>query len=258
MKTLYALQNDFQNALLLNQTSIVDAIIETSSISAALRLNIYCDAYITRLKKALASNYPCLKIYVGEEYFHALCVSYIKQQPSTRRSIRWYGDQLYQLISTQLGAGMHYLAELAFFEWNMTLAYDAEDCQTIQMTELSAIPQKSWENMRFTLHPSLRRMDFFWNVISIWESLKNDQPLEEPIKSTQYVSWILWRRDFLNRFYPLEEDEAWAIDMMCKQVPLADICDGLSKWHQDDVIGIRMASLLSKWIQAVGNETTLL
>lgn len=244
------MQNDFQNALLSNQTSIDNAIIGTSSLSVALRLNIYCNAYLSRLKKALASNYPCLKTYVGEEYFHTLCLSYIKQYPSTQRSIRWYGDKLSQFISAQFDADLHYLVELAFFEWNMMLAYDAKDAPIIQMAELSAIAQESWGSMRFTMHPSLRRMDFFWNVVSIWESLKNDRALEKPTKATQCVSWVLWRCDFLNRFYPLEDDEAWAIDMMCTQLPLADICDGLSKWHQDEVIGMRTASLLSKWVQA--------
>lgn len=54
----------------------------------------------------------------------------------------------------------------------------------------------------------------------------------------------------MNRFYSLEQDEAWAIDSMLKELTFGELCEGLCQWHHEDTVGMKAATLLKNWIQA--------
>ena len=167
--------------------NIAQSVIETETLSAQTRLHIYRDAYLTRLVKALASNFSCLKAYLGEEPFQQMSLIYIESHPSHSRSIRWYGDELPSFLSDYYDSELHFLAELAHFEWNMTLAFDAADAPVVQLAEMAAIPSQSWESMKLTGHPSLKRMNFIWNVVSIWEAIANNQTPMDALKNPNEI-----------------------------------------------------------------------
>ena len=62
--------------------------------------------------------------------------------------------------------------------------------------------------------------------------------------------WVLWRHAYLNRFYLLPEDEAWAMDAWLEGRPFGELCEGLCQWHAEEAVGPRAASLLKNWIQS--------
>jgi hypothetical protein len=245
-----SLEHDFQSYLLSGQMDIAQSVIETETVSAQTRLNIYRNAYQTRLVKALASNFSCLKAYLGEETFEQMSLSYIESHPSNYRSIRWYGDELSSFLNNYYDSEFYCLAELAHFEWNMTLAFDAADAPVVQLAQMAAIPSESWGSMQLTGHPSLKRMNFLWNVVSIWEAITNNQTPIDSLKNPNEISWMLWRKDYMNRFYSLDQDEAWAIDSMLNKLTFGELCEGLCQWHNEDTVGMKAATLLKNWIQA--------
>lgn len=257
MNNLSNLQNHFQHYLLSGNTDIKNCIQETKKVSRETRLNVYQYAYFSRLEETLSHNFPNVGIYLGDDEFHELSMAYIKSHPSTYRSIRWYGDELPLFIQNYYSETTCGLAELAEFEWNMTLTFDADDCDVIDIDKMAKIPPKSWENLTFQIHPSVRRMNFFWNTISIWEALSNKENPEEMIKSDEAIPWILWRKYYLNRFYQLSTDECWAFDAIHSGKNFGHICEGLSQWHEEEHIATRAASLLANWIHS-GMITTIL
>lgn len=250
MTDLSSLQRDFQNHLLTGQKAIEQAIISTKKVSAETRLSIYHHAYHARLEEALTTNFPCLQSYLGDEAFHQLSMAYIASHPSNNRSIRWYGDKLPAYLIDYFQPAYHYLSELAQFEWTMTLAFDAADAPVFQLTQMAAIPAESWAGMSLKPHPSLYRMNFLWDSVELWEALAHEQVLEQVVKNTNPVPWVLWRHDYINRFYPLLEDESWAMDAILKGLSFGEICEGLCQWHTEEAVGQRAASLLKGWIQS--------
>src|SRR5690348_15127611 len=94
MNHLMNLQNKFQSYLITADCDINVEIEETKKVSAETRLGIYRDAYRFRLIDALASNYPILQKYLGDDAFQELALLYIDAHPSLFRSIRWFGNQL--------------------------------------------------------------------------------------------------------------------------------------------------------------------
>lgn len=244
------LQQDFQNYLHLGHATIEKAIVDTELVPAQMRLQVYRNAYQARLEEALASNFPYLKVCLGGDAFHQMSLDYIASHPSTYRSIRWYGDELADFLIHYYDEEFHFLAELAQFEWNMTIAFDAQDASVFELAQMSAISAESWGNMVLKAHPSLSRMNFLWNVVTLWEALANDQEPQEMSKSSVASHWVLWRHAYLNRFYLLPDDEAWAMDTMLKGRTFGELCEGLRQWHDEEAVGLRAASLLKSWIQS--------
>lgn len=244
------LQQDFQNYLCSDYPEIEEAIVDTKSVSVQTRLQIYRNAYQARLEEALASNFPYLKVCLGDEAFHQMSLDYIASHPSIHRSIRWYGDELADFLIHYYDEEFHFLVELAQFEWNMTIAFDAQDVPVFELAQMAAISAESWGDMVLKAHPSLSRMNFLWNVVTLWEALANDQEPQEMSKSPVASPWVLWRHAYLNRFYLLPDDEAWAMDTMLEGRTFGELCEGLCQWHNEEAVGLRAASFLKSWIQS--------
>src|SRR5690606_13210963 len=124
MTTLATLQASFQRHVLGHEERFSDRIATPPAGSAEERIAIYRDAYRIRLREALASNYARLESLLGEAAFAEIADAYIEAQPSTFRSIRWFGDALPALLEAALPA-KPWLAELAQWEWAIAAAFDA-------------------------------------------------------------------------------------------------------------------------------------
>ncbi|EKD70861.1 MAG: hypothetical protein ACD_46C00360G0003 [uncultured bacterium] len=250
MHELRYIQEQLQKYLLHAENDIEQYIVETKKVSTQARLAIYANAYFSRLLDALADNYPVLQKHIGEEEFAKLGHDYINRYPSTYRSIRWFGDYLsYFIQENSRYVDFPHLAELAQFEWTMTLVFDAAEDAILQLTDMQNISPQQWPNMKFRIHPSVHILTLSWNVVAIWQAILDDQIPGGPLQ-TMPVSWVLWRKELVNQFYSLSEDEAWAMDAMLKGLTFAEICEGLSQWTNVEATPLRAASLLKSWISA--------
>lgn len=250
MTDLMQMQNQFQNFLISGHTEIETSIVSTEKVSVDTRLDIYRQAYQIRLVDCLASNFPSLRIYLGDEELNKLGNAYLKAHPSNFRSIRWFGDMLPDFITTNYDEEYAYLAELADFEWKMTLAFDAVDDVILSIEDMAVISPEAWADLRFSLHSSVQRMNYFWNVAPIWQTLINDQDLPEWNKNDTAVPWILWRApNYTIQFYSLSEEEAWALDAIKNGLSFAQLCEGLCHWLDEKDVGMRAATYLKGWIQ---------
>lgn len=247
MTPLISLQNQFQNYLLKEQADIEKAIVDSEKVPVSQRLFIYLDSYRCRLIDSLASNFPTLKDYLGFETFHQFASTYIDKYPSPYRSIRWYGHIFADYLREQ---HQPFLSELAEFEWKMTLAFDASDEEVLKIEEMAAIPPETWADIRFNPLSSLQRIDCYWNSIELWQALSNDEEPAKPTKSSTCKSWVLWRKDYLNHFYILAKEEAWALDALIKGATFGELCEGLCEWVDEEEVGMLAASFLKGWIQA--------
>lgn len=249
MSELMRLQKQMQSYLLFEHAEIQDSIVQTPSVSADLRLIIYKDAYKLRLIESLTANFPYLYAYLGAEQFNKVADAYIFAHPSTYRSIRWYGDVFPKFIN-EFHSQHPYLAELAEFEWLMTLAFDAADAKVLLVEEMMNFEPAAWPNLQFRLHPSVQRINNFWNAIALWDALANEIELPKMQKSAQTKAWVLWRTpDFRLSFSSLSEEETWALDSLAQGMSFGMICEGLCEWILPDEVGMRAASFLKGWIE---------
>lgn len=250
MTELAVLQDQFQKFILSGQNGINASIVQTEQVSVDDRLGIYKDAYKLRLIECLTTSFPAVHLYLGTEAFEEVCSSYIDAYPSTYRSIRWYGDTLADFCKNYYDKKYSFLAELADFEWRMTLAFDAADDPVLQVTDMAAVDPQSWASMHFKAHASLQKLNYFWNAPPLWQSLVEDKELPELINNSSATSWIVWRSpDFMIQYYSLSPEEAWCLDALIQGLSFGQLCEGLCQWLPPEEVGMRAASYLKNWIQ---------
>lgn len=249
MTELRHLQEQMQFFLLQQTSEIQQSIVHTATVSVDTRLAIYGDGYQLRLIECLTTNFPALYAYLGTEEFERLAKAYIAAHPSSFRSIRWFGDLLADFSHNYYPNNPH-LTELIDFEWRMGLAFDAADKAIIHVEEMALIPAESWPNLQFTLHPSVQRVNYVWNAVSLWQALTDDLDLPDLQHTEEATAWVLWRTPtYLLKFYSLSVEEAWALDALARGVGFAELCEGLCQWIRAEEVGMKAATYLKNWIQ---------
>lgn len=250
MRALEQVQAQFLQFILSGNSDIYEEVVHTKQVPVATRLAIYREAYRLRLIESLTITFPAVLAYLGTEAFEEVCTAYIEACPSTYRSIRWFGDELPEFLKNYYDKKYSFLAELAHFEWHMTLAFDAEDTRILSIADMAAVAPELWADMHFSLHPSIQRLHYHWNAVPLWSALINDKELPDLQNNSIATTWILWRTpDYIIQFYSVSEEEAWAMDALGQQYSFGQLCEGLCQWVNAEEVGMRAASYLKKWIQ---------
>jgi hypothetical protein len=245
---LRRLQGDLQRHLLNQDNAITDAIVDSPPLPVAERLGIYAQGYRIRLIDALDSNYPLLHRLLGDDDFAALGQAFVAAHPSVYRSIRWYGRELAEFLSTvPPHAEQPIVAELARLEWTLTEVFDAPDAEPQSRAALAAVDPSAWSELRLQFHPSLRRLHLHWNTAAAWKALNAEETPPHPERSEHAVPWLLWRNDLQNYFRSLGADEAVALDCALKGHSFGEMCQAMTDCLPEEQIPLRAAMLLGQW-----------
>ena len=242
------MQHQLQCYLLGESSAVIDAIVDAPPLSAADRLAIYGNAYRVRLIEALDDTYPMLHAVLGDEMFAAMGEQFVAAHPSVHRSIRWYGSELADFLGRIAPfAEQPILKELAELEWTLTEVFHAADAKPVQRAALAAIDPAAWSGLTFTLHPSLRRLQFTWNTAAVWQAMSRNESPPDPVAALEPVPWRLWRRHLQNYFRSMTPAEAAALDAAQRGATFGEMCQALSAWVPDEQIPLHAAGLLAAW-----------
>lgn len=239
----------FQNYLLTQNPDINTEIVTTAKVSSTTRLEIYRDAYYLRLLEVLEQDYEVLRTVLGTDSFDQLGRDYIDAYPSQFRSVRWFGKYMpdhmknYPLFKNQ-----PHLIEMAEFEWLLTESFDAKDIPVVTIEQMTTVEPEKWPDLCFKLHPSVRRLDLFWNIVSIWNSVKAKEAIPEPQKTEKPVNWIIWRKEKDTPFNSLSPDKAYMLDSFANNENFGTVCEGLCTWMDEADVGLHAALLLKQFI----------
>jgi hypothetical protein len=248
MRALAELQKDFQQYLIQGNAIIQAEIISTEKLSATERLDIYRNAYFSRLLEIFCLDYPALHTLLGDDEFMLLTRRYIDSNPSQYRSIRWFGNNLASFMEQrQPYANKPILAEMARFEWLLTEAFDAADEAVMPLENMAMIPFDKWPKMTFRLHTAVKKVNFQWNITQLWKAAEANEPLY-PEKHAEPIDYLIWRKEYEVQFSSLSPDEAYMIDSMLTGENFGDICEGLCEWREPEEVAMHAASLLKRYI----------
>lgn len=260
MSQLAQLQDDFQAYLLGTESSSVfsGSIIDDAKVGAARRLGIYYDAYRLRLIETLTNAFPKLFVLLGDDLFDSTARSYIDAYPSPYRNLRWFGDALAEHLLETIP--QHPIAsELADFEWNLALAFDAEDAPVLQLSDLAAIPAEDWAELSFAFQPSIKTLHMRWNTVQFWKALEAEESPPAPEQHSTFETWLIWRQDMTPRFRSLEAMEEIALNAAIKGASFGDICETLGhqlekvqdlEYEAEEEATVKAAQYLATWLES--------
>jgi hypothetical protein len=246
---LRAIQLRFQDYLEGKSEQFVQDIVSTKDALAEHRLGAYYNAYRIRLIDCLATDFTALQKTIGEEAFEYLVLDYLKHYPSEHPSVRWVGKHMVEFLQQSDQEEKSFLAELAQFEWNQGLCFDAEESdQHFTMEDMAALDPALWPGASLHFNPSVRWLDLYWNVPPYWVAVdKDEEPVEK--QSTELPTrWLMWRNNLKPNWRSLETPEAWAIEAAYNGSNFAELCEGLLEWMGEDAVAMTAASYLKQWI----------
>ncbi len=239
---------ELQAYVLENNNTIQDEVTSPPQGDAAGRLRVYRNAYYIRLREILEADFATLLQLVAAEKFKKIAHDYIDSYPSSHFSVRYFGRNFSEFLSTYAGAEPIYQA-LARFEWALGIALDAADADVISMDDLQKIPPESWGEMQLIAHPSVATYTFQYNVIEIWQALDAERPVPDVIHSDERQQVLVWRKQNESYFAQLTQNESWALNALIEGQNFAEVCEGLCEWVDESEVAQFAAAALSRWIQ---------
>jgi hypothetical protein len=246
---LARVQGEFQDYLLRGARGIETRVVGSARVPIETRLGIYAGAYGSRLIDALAASYPALAALLGEEDFQALGARYVHAHDSPYFSIRNYGDALEDFLGTHADyAEVPLLKELARFEWILCAVFDAADAEPLTAAALARARHADWPELRFTFHPSVRRVALLWNAPQVWKALTEGGERPELRVATEPVEWLVWRQDLRNYFRSLEASEARILDAARNGASFGELCERLAVSCGAERTAAEAAALLARWL----------
>jgi hypothetical protein len=249
MSTLAALQRQFQSHILEGDAALADEIDSTESVSASTRLGIYSDAYRVRLIEALQANYPVLDRLLGADEFARLTQLYLSSHPSRHFSIRWFGHRLAEFLQDYDEYRLRpWLAELANWEWKVTIAFDARAADLLALEDLSTIAPDEWPSLRLRLQPSVQRIGVASNVTEIVKAMASEEAMPAGRAGNERVEWMIWRRDLDVKYRLLSTIEAAALDCVQGGGTFEEMCEVIAEHIETDAVPQHAAQLLRSWI----------
>jgi hypothetical protein len=245
------LQRAFQDYLLASSDSFQAAVRDTRKADRITLLDVYRDGYALRLIEVLTSDYPGLMAMAGPADFDHMARAYIAAHPSRHPSIRWYGKDVADFLSsTPPYSRTPAAAEMARFEWALGEAFDSPDVTPVGADALMALPPEAWETLSFTALPSLRRLTLTFDVPQAWQRREEVEPGNlEVERAAQPVRWAIWRPELVSNFRSLEEDDAALLDALVDGQPFPELCEAVAPFTGEEQAPARAAGLLRAWVE---------
>lgn len=250
MYDLSAAQRALQQYVLAGDQQVCQLIAPGPRGNPERRLAVYYNAYRQRLVEALSTDFEALAALLGEECFRAACEAYVEATPSHFRNIRWYGGGLSGfLASTPPWRQRPELAEIARFEWTLTLAFDASDAPAAAFDDLAKLPPEAWGVLRIHLHPSLHLVSLRSNAPALRLAVDAGTRLPELRLREDPVDWAVWRKAGTPHFRSLAPEERWAMDAARRGEEFPALCEGLMNFTDSERAPALAASLLRTWVE---------
>ncbi|MDX5594706.1 DNA-binding domain-containing protein [Pseudovibrio sp. SPO723] len=119
------------------------------------RFEVYRNNVLSSLSAALAANFPAIQRLLGEEYFKALAVEFVRQSPPTQPVLSEYGADLPEFVrSFPPLADYPYLGDVASLEWVWLKAYHGAELAVTAAEQLQEVTGERLNEVRFKVHPT--------------------------------------------------------------------------------------------------------
>lgn len=245
---LERLQATLAAGILGREDGFLAAIGDSPGLAPRQRLEIYSNAYRSRLADALQDSFGHTAVFLGDGVFRGLALEYVDGHPSGNYNIRWYGGQFPAWLRDTHRQHRE-VAELAALDWALRAAFDSEDARPLVAADLAALNAEDWDQVGFDLHPSFQLLNLRYNSVALWHALDRDltpppfQALPDP------VALLVWRRELRPHFRSLEADEAEALRALHRGTSFAGICAGQAQRRGQEAAVALTGLWLRRWIE---------
>lgn len=170
MLTLHELQCRFRDALLSNDSDMVEAHIQVGEVPVPTRLGIYRNNVFTNLRETLRTIYPVINKLVGKEFFSYAADTFIQRYPSPAGDLNRFGEYFGAFLADFAPAAeLVYLPDTARLEWLTHQTYHAAEVMPLDRQALGSIAPDDYGRLLFSLNPACALLASEYPVHRIWQ-----------------------------------------------------------------------------------------
>lgn len=174
-------QSAFAQALLHPDAPVPPGITGPDGRPDARRFAVYRNNVAASLTRALEAAFPVVRKLVGEDFFAAMALVFLRAHPPTSRQLMLYGAEFpCFLAGFPPVAHLGYLPDVARLEQALRESHHAADSRPVPAERLAALPESRLLTARLGLAPSLRLMRSDWPVFGIWAANALGHPAPRP------------------------------------------------------------------------------
>lgn len=162
-------QTVFYQALLNPDLPVPDGLTDAQGRPAGRRFSVYRNNVTSSLTEVLQKGFPVVQALLGEAYFKALAVTFLRENPPTSRIMMLYGAAMPAFLARFPPlANLPYLPDIARLEQALRESYHAADSTPIDAARLGTLAPDAFMAARLRLAPALRVVSSDYPVFSIW------------------------------------------------------------------------------------------
>jgi hypothetical protein len=182
------MQAEFAAALLDPDAAVPGGLVDPFGRPAPRRFAVYRNNVTSSLTRALEAAFPTVRKLVGDAFFAAMAVVFLRAHPPTSRMMMLYGDALPGWLKTfPPVAHLGYLPDVARLDQAMRESYHAADGDPLSDAEIRRLTHSDLGGLRVILAPSLRLIRSPWPVQSIWAANAENGPAPQPGAETALI-----------------------------------------------------------------------
>jgi hypothetical protein len=212
-----------------------ELVLPSKTLAPLERLDIYREMYLLRMEEALATDYPALKHFLGDDEFMRLVARFVGVYPSRSYTLNRLGDHLPEFVATLDDLPkQEFCHDLARLEFALTMVFDEAETAPLSPEAVRAVPQEAWETARLKPIAAFRLLEFNYPVSQYLGGVDEENPYPRLARKKTWV--VAYRRNF----------QVHRLDL---SAPAYALLQALSSANTvgDAIIGV----LTSKWRPAV-------
>lgn len=141
------------------------------------RFAVHRNNVVAGLVKALGATFPAVRRLVGEPFFGAMAVEFVRARPpASPVLIAWGGAFPGWLADFTPAAGVPYLADVARLEWAWVEAFNAADATPATADRLARLDPARLPETRLLPHPSFSLVASRFPIAGLWADVTGRRP----------------------------------------------------------------------------------
>lgn len=180
-----------------------------------------------KLCRSLQEIYPVCERLVGEGFFLATAMRYIRNHPSLSPNLGDYGSGLAEFLDGLPAVrSLPYLPDVARLEWHWHRAFNGCDDGPLDLAGLARIPQEQWAQLIFLLPRNSALLASHYPVHRIWEEHQIDGAEPDCIDLAEGgVKMFIWRNGLETRIDRPSEVEWVLLEKVAAGETFGQLCD---------------------------------
>jgi hypothetical protein len=214
-------------------------------------MDVYRNAYRTRLIDALAETFPRTAKWVGEDSFSEAAAHYLILFPPNGWTLDLIGEGFPETLSS-LFANDPEVAELAWLEWAMHVAYTASDDTAMDAEQFATatvgFSEQDWIDMRVAFVAGTQCRAVGTNCVALWQGLEGDAMPDHVPKLGAPANCLVWRDGLSPVFQLTSSAEGDAFTLMAGGASFGMLCENLAQNMNEEDAAAAAGGFLGQWI----------